>query len=643
MSLFAGVMLFIGSNINNESIKLSTIALIFGLVSGFLATAFMWYRLPLVAGIFKNSLNKSFSDDKITVPIIALLAIVFSISLGIWGTQIIASAPLLWGLILSSAYAIATSTGIYFAKRRQESINTRVNWRWLYWCTFLGALPIFVLGYILPHMPGWIHEILFGIGIAKEQSDSIWFLAGIISPIVCLLLTLAVSIHLGIVGRAISSEAYFWVSRVAAWMAQYALGFALPAAIFLFFLPLLDWTEATLTVGGIFASFAIVARWLAAGAETGPNMNSQAGWKEKLTGGIVTIAPFILVFALLGFVSLGVRSAFEKPPCFCTEDTNKYQSSCYANLSPVTKLLNPEENSNLITFKTLKEGLPGYPVDCIPSFKDYFQLNILALDSITWPAPYAIGNIAIVIAWFLGLLINANLFSLHTYYRNRLSNAYLAASNISVGGNRVERDPDIGVHADDAIALENLADIKPYLIVNTTLNLAGKDKDLAWQDRKATSFVMTPLYCGYVLDGAKDYSMECFQETGSYAHKNRAAYKTKNEEPPNEYSLKLDLAMTISGAAASPLGGFHTKPWISLLMALGGVRLGWWLSNPANEQWWQGQSKRCQFSSDTPLLTTLYKEMFSEADEKHEKVYLSDGGGTSRILVFMNWYVAAAL
>lgn len=59
---------------------------------------------------------------------------------------------------------------------------------------------------------------------------------------------------------------------------------------------------------------------------------------------------------------------------------------------------------------------------------------------------------------------------------------------------------------------------------------------------------------------------------------------------------------------------------------MGGARLGWWLSNPANEDWWQGQCQRWQFFSDTPLLTTLYKEMSNKADEEAAKIYLSDGG-----------------
>ncbi|MDV6342265.1 hypothetical protein R2103_10865 [Nitrosomonas sp. Is24] len=640
MSLFSGMMLLIEEYQHQSiaGIELSQIALILDLAFGFFATAIVWFRLPLVAGVLKNQPNETLSDKKFTVKIIAILATIFSICLGMWGTQITANAPLLWGIILSSTYACAASIGIDFAKHCKQKIDAKVNWVWLHWCAVLGAIPILALGYVLPHLPGWIHEILFGIGIAEKQSHSVWFLAGIISPIVCLLLALAISIHLGITGRAISSEAYFWVSRVAAKMAQYSLIFALPAVLFLFFPPLLDWTEAIFTVGGIFALFAIIVRWLAASTTTGSNKNKQADWKEKLTEGIVSIAPFILVFALLGFVSLGVRTAFENdsPPKSFTENLKKFQLTCHENSTPVTELLVhqllvPQENAKAITFKTLRDGLQGYyyfeTVNCIPSFKDYFQLNILALNSISLSAPFVWGLFATAIAIFLALQINANLFSMHTFYRNRLTNAYLAASNkTDTNGASIIRDADIGVHATDAINLKDLIDIKPYLIVNTTLNLAGENNDLAWQDRKAASFIMSPLYCGYALDGTRNPSEECFQKTESYASKNRAAYEEEKENPPNEYFLKLDLAMTISGAASSPLGGFHTKPGVSMLMVLGGARLGWWLSNPLKEEWWQGQDKRWQFSSDTPLLTTLYKEMSSDANEKEKKIYLSDGG-----------------
>jgi hypothetical protein len=640
MSLFVALM-----PVNNNDFTAS-ILLFIGSIIGLTATARIWSRLPLVSGeLVTDKKNSSFTPDinKKEIFFIAFGIVFFTIALGIFGAQF---NPVLVCFNLGIGYCIATVMGISHAHhiKNYKRLLINVNWRWLYATALLGSIPFFALGglflFSLWNNPVWnwseLYSPYFFDSSKKEwKGPSLWELSGIGVPFMCLLLSFIVTIHLGIVGRAIPSEAYFWISRVAAKMAQYSLVFALPAAIFLFSPPLLDWTEATLAVGSIFAAFAIVVRWLATSTATGSNKNKQVDWREKFIEGMVSIAPFILVFALLGFVSLGVRTAFENDPTRSShlfdEKLEKYQFTCHENITPVKKLLNPQQDSDVITFESIRDGLQGYHyyeiVNCAPSLKDYLKLNILALNSITWFAPCVWGFIAIVIAWFLGKLINANLFSMHTFYRNRLTNAYLASSNrIDSEKREISRDPDIGVHSTDAIDLKKLADIKPYLIVNTTLNLVGENNDLAWQDRKATSFIMSPLYCGYVLDGTKDHSKEYFQKTKSYARKNRAAYRQKNENSPNEYFLKLDLAMTISGAASSPLSGFHTKPGVSMLMALGGARLGWWLSNPAKEEWWRGQGKRWQFSSDTPLLTTLYKEISSEANEEGEKIYLSDGG-----------------
>ena len=647
MSIFAGVMSLIEKYQHQSiaGIELSQIALVSGLVAGFIATARVWFHLPLVSGELiidtDGTGTKNFSykaGSKNEIDWIVFLIVFFATALGIFGVRF---NPVLVCFILGTGYCIAAATGIvsaYYTKN-SKGLLVNVNWQWLRRTALFGSIPFFILvGLFVFHLwsvPEWDPFKWSSPYFSGDKELSVWQLSGIAAPLICLLLSLIVSIHLGIVGRAIPSEAYFWVSRVAARMAQYSLIFALPAVIFIFFPPLLDWTEATLTAGGIFVSFALVARWLSASAETGSNKNKLVSWKEKLTEGIVSIAPFVLVFALLGFVSLGVRTAFENDSIqylhLSGEKLKKYQLTCHEDIAPVKVLLNPQPDSEATTFKAIRDGLHKYhyskTVNCTPSLKDYFQLNNLALNSIVWYHPLLIGVFAVFLAWPLAKLINANLFSMHTFYRNRLTNAYLAASNrTNTNGAPIIRDEDIGVHATDAINLKDLADIKPYLIVNTTLNLVGEKNDLAWQDRKAASFIMSPLYCGYVLDGTRNNPDECFQKTESYASENRAAYEEENENPPNEYYLKLDLAMTISGAAGSPLGGFHTKPGVSMLMALGGIRLGWWLPNPAETKWWIGQHERCQFSSDTPLLTTLRKEISGKADETEEIVYLSDGG-----------------
>ena len=81
MSLFAGVMLLIEKYQHQSiaGIELSQIALISGLVSGFVATAWTWYRLPLVAGVLKNQPNESFSGERFAASDIAKLIFFFSL------------------------------------------------------------------------------------------------------------------------------------------------------------------------------------------------------------------------------------------------------------------------------------------------------------------------------------------------------------------------------------------------------------------------------------------------------------------------------------------------------------------------------------------------------------------------------------
>ena len=118
-------------------IELSQIALILDLAFGFFATAIVWFRLPLVAGVLKNQPNETLSDKKFTVKIIAILATIFSICLVMWVTQITANALLLWGIVLSSTYACADgiqawklkSMFLNFARKRYPGMMVRKNSR----------------------------------------------------------------------------------------------------------------------------------------------------------------------------------------------------------------------------------------------------------------------------------------------------------------------------------------------------------------------------------------------------------------------------------------------------------------------------------------------------------------------------------
>ena len=98
-------------------------------------------------------------------------------------------------------------------------------------------------------------------------------------------------------------------------------------------------------------------------------------------------------------------------------------------------------------------------------------------------------------------------------------------------------------------------DWQPFHVVNIALNVVNA-KRLAWQERKAESFTVTPLHCGTAELG--------YRPSDEYGDKQRGG-------------MSLGTALAISGAAASPNMGYHSSPIVSLMLALFNVRLGWWL------------------------------------------------------------------
>src|SRR5207248_508570 len=148
-------------------------------------------------------------------------------------------------------------------------------------------------------------------------------------------------------------------------------------------------------------------------------------------------------------------------------------------------------------------------------------------------------GIIVLFGIVMGFLINANKFSLHATYRNRLIRAYLAAS-------RLKRRPHLftGFDPVDNFALRELSPEKPLHVLNGALNLV-KGEQLAWQERKAESFTMSRLHCG--------------------SWNQRVGYR-----PSAEYGdgITLGTAMAISGAAANPNMGYYSSPIVGFLMAL---------------------------------------------------------------------------
>jgi hypothetical protein len=141
---------------------------------------------------------------------------------------------------------------------------------------------------------------------------------------------------------------------------------------------------------------------------------------------------------------------------------------------------------------------------------------------------------------------------------------------------------------------------RPFHVVNTALNMV-QGEELAWQERMAESFWMSPLHCG-----SKRLGLRRSHEYGG--------------------RISLATAITISGAAASPNMGYHSSPALSFLLTLLNVRLGWWLGNPGI--WGAGEKGKQTFHRASPRLAIkpIVCEALGLTNEERSYVYLSDGG-----------------
>jgi hypothetical protein len=227
----------------------------------------------------------------------------------------------------------------------------------------------------------------------------------------------------------------------------------------------------------------------------------------------------------------------------------------------------------------------------------------------------------ILLAAFLAALVgviasknvNINRFSLHALYRNRLIRTYLGASNDredplagppdmnpftrfaqSDNPRMHELWPHIAATSDAATKQTNW---RPFHIVNMTLNIAST-KRLAWQERKAEPFTVTPVHSGSSCKG--------FRTSKTYG---------------DERGISLGTAVAISGAAASPSMGYHSSAPLSLLLAFFNVRLGWWLGNPGAEGVKTFDDEGPQFA-----VAPFLRELFGKTTDDYKYVYLSDGG-----------------
>jgi hypothetical protein len=303
-----------------------------------------------------------------------------------------------------------------------------------------------------------------------------------------------------------------------------------------------------------------IAALTASSSQTSGSSEGSAGTARASVKRILAIAAPLFMVSLIMVLSWGVKALAE------------------ASIGP----------ENLFTLRFNKAGALQ-PVALESTVEFVVLLAVLAL------AALGAGRIA-----------NINRFSLHGMYRNRLVRAYLGASNCPI--DEVDRrvpDPFTGFSLTDNIPLHCLCSPidkpgeleRPLSIINTTLNLVHGEK-LAWQQRKAESFSMSPLFCGNRSEGYRD-----------------------SREYGGPGGLTVGTAVTISGAAANPNMGYSSSPVLGFLMAIFNVRLGAWLGNTN-----QHGDRSYTHPGPRHAIVPLFAEMFGLTNSSRRYVNLSDGG-----------------
>ena len=210
--------------------------------------------------------------------------------------------------------------------------------------------------------------------------------------------------------------------------------------------------------------------------------------------------------------------------------------------------------------------------------------------------PYFWG-LTLVLFFFNWAWANVNLASMHSFYRDRLSKAYL----FRTGAEDVE-----GADSQKLADLNAPASTGPYHLVNVALNLHGS-KDAGVRGRNADFFIFSQAFCG----------------------SHRTGYCSTRDLEHLDRHLNLGTAMAISGAAAAPNMGVITVKPLVFIMTLLNIRLGYWLRNPKKVE---AGSKKVQWRG--PRSWYLMKEALGAVDAQGAFVNVSDGGHLENLGVY---------
>lgn len=428
-------------------------------------------------------------------------------------------------------------------------------------------------------------------------------------PALLVALGIATSVFTGLVGRVFYERSREWWSRLNAWLAMVAGVWALWGSLSFFSLPLLQWIHGHL---GNWVS-ALGAAWI------GTLLTSVFVRKPETASEKTQLRVDLALNTAATIFMIGLLIAIAASTSWGLLEGWKQDATAPKAGRDVTFEL--KSDSGRIDYK-----LSAPETKEPPAFSERLGTHVqnvkkavaTPVEPIGLPLPaLALATLLVVVLVF-GLRVDINKFSLHNLYKNRLVRCYLGASN-----RRRNEQPFTGLDDEDDIPLRALGTAapdrrvqRPLHIINTTLNIS-QGANLAWQERKAASFVLTPMYCGFSLARTQGdtTSTERGHSWETPGYRPTSEYASRD---PEEQGFSLGMALATSGAAVSPNMGHATRPARAFLLTMFNVRLGRWSPNPMGAKW-QNPSPRAG-------LIPLVQELFGYSNERRDFVYLSDGG-----------------
>ncbi|MEW5967757.1 MAG: hypothetical protein AB1720_12315 [Pseudomonadota bacterium] len=395
------------------------------------------------------------------------------------------------------------------------------------------------------------------------------------TPLILLTYSFVVTVHIGLMKRLYSENDREWWARLGGFIVLAALLWLAAFAVTLYAAPLVKWLAGLALAGGLaWAASSIGGVLLGKSAHTGAGARPWLNYAAQAT-------PYVFVVGLVVLLASVLHHLLASPDSLglCDRCVPVAAGGDWATLVHAA-LFNLEKVSLLHVLMVLGA--------CVAVFA------------------------------LLGWRVDVNLFSLHGFYRNRLTRCYLGATRVGDDDAR-NPHPFTGFDPRDDLPLSHLANQRPFHIVNAAMNLTGGE-DLAWQTRRAAAFAFTPAHTGFEFWNSEGERVGAYRPTRQYAANQFAFLNPAG-------GILLGNVVATSGAAANPNMGYHTSAALSALMSVFNVRLGRWSGNPLHPVAWRKASPRF---GGLPLI----KEVFGLLGSRSAFLNVSDGGHFENLGVY---------